>query len=182
MECLTEAPLIAGLRAGDSEAFKQVYLRYKDDVLALASVMLGRQDGSLDLLHDVFISLARNIHNLTQDSNLKGYILTAAANRARDLLAKRGSRPASMETMTNFPSVNTEDPPQTAAKNEEADQLKQHLTALPQEQRTVVALHIYAGLSFKEIATREKISENTAQSRYRYALEKLRRQLRGDEQ
>jgi RNA polymerase sigma-70 factor (ECF subfamily) len=181
MECTSEAPLIAGLRAGDPQAFKQVYLRYKNDVLALASVMLGRQDGSLDLLHDVFIALARNTHNLTPDSNLKGYLLTAAANRARDCLAKRGNDPAAMETLADLPSANTDDPTQTAAKNEEADRLKQHVTSLPHEQRTVVALHIYAGLSLKEIATQEHISENTAQSRYRYALEKLRRQLRGDE-
>ncbi len=181
MEWMSDAPLIAGLRAGNPEAFKQVYLRYKDDVLALACVMLGQQDGSLDLLHDVFIALARNTHNLPPDSNLKGYLLTAAANRARDLLAKRGNCPASMESLTQMPAGDTQDPPQTAVKNEEADRLKHQVTALPQEQRTIVALHVYAGLSFKEIAARENIPENTAQSRYRYALEKLRRKFPGGE-
>lgn len=181
MEYSSEAPLMAGLHAGDSEAFKQVYLRYKDDVLALATVMLGRQDGSLDLLHDIFISLARNIHTLSPDSNLKGYLLTAAANRARDLLAKRGCQTVSMETLMEIPAGNTEAPHRAAIRNEEADRLKQRLMSLPQEQRTVVALHIYGGLSFKDIANRENISENTAQSRYRYALEKLRRHGGGDQ-
>jgi len=182
MENASESLLVAGLRAGDPEAFKQVYLRYKDDVLALASVMLGRQDGSLDLLHDVFIGLARTARNLAPDSNLKGYLLTAAANRARDCLAGRRSLTASMETVAGLTSDDADDPTRTAVQKEESERLKQQLASLPQEQRLIIALHIYGGLSFKEIASQEKISENTAQSRYRYGLEKLRRQFTGGDQ
>ncbi len=57
---------------------------------------------------------------------------------------------------------------------EEARTLWLQLAELPAEQRVIVSLHIYGGLSFREIAEAEQISENTAQSRYRYALEKLR--------
>jgi RNA polymerase sigma-70 factor (ECF subfamily) len=48
------------------------------------------------------------------------------------------------------------------------------LAALPEEQRTVVAMKIKGELTFEEIAAALEVSANTAASRYRYALEKLR--------
>jgi len=47
--------------------------------------------------------------------------------------------------------------------------------ALPVAQREVVVLHIWGGLTFEEVAQAIGVSPNTAASRYRYALEKLRR-------
>ena len=73
--------------------------------------------------------------------------------------------------------VDADDPSDAAARNEEAQQLWHAVGELPPEQRTVVALHIYGGLTFREIACSEGIPENTAQSRYRYAIEKLQRLL-----
>lgn len=89
MELGKQAELVAALRIGDREAFVQTYERYKHNVLALAATMLGPRDGAWDVLHDVFVALARQAPNLRPDSNLKAYLLTAAANRARDYLKKR---------------------------------------------------------------------------------------------
>ena len=48
------------------------------------------------------------------------------------------------------------------------------LQSLPDDQREVLVLHLWADLSFREIADQLDISANTAASRYRYGLEKLR--------
>jgi len=52
-------------------------------------------------------------------------------------------------------------------------QLESALRGLPEEQREVLTLHIWGGLSFREIGTTLGISPNTAASRYRYALKNL---------
>ena len=57
--------------------------------------------------------------------------------------------------------------------------LQRALLALPAEQREVVALKIDGGLTFAQIAQVMDVSINTAASRYRYALEKLRSSLGG---
>jgi RNA polymerase sigma-70 factor (ECF subfamily) len=54
------------------------------------------------------------------------------------------------------------------------DELAAAVAALPEAQREVVALRVDGGLSFEEIAAATGTSPNTAASRYRYALEKLR--------
>jgi RNA polymerase sigma-70 factor (ECF subfamily) len=65
------------------------------------------------------------------------------------------------------------DPPELGGRIERA------LAALPLEQREVIALKVDAGLTFAEIAEVTGVSPNTAASRYRYALEKLREHLGG---
>jgi RNA polymerase sigma-70 factor (ECF subfamily) len=66
------------------------------------------------------------------------------------------------------------------ATEEERLMLEQALRALPVEQREVVYLKVFEGLTFQEIAGRCGISINTAASRYRYATQALRRMLGGD--
>lgn len=53
-------------------------------------------------------------------------------------------------------------------------ELQSALAELPEDQREVIVLHIWAKMSFEEIASALEISPNTAASRYRYGLSKLR--------
>jgi RNA polymerase sigma-70 factor (ECF subfamily) len=179
VESISEAELATALRVGDREAFKEVYVRYKSEVLALIATMLGRQDEAWDLLHDVFVSLARQAPHLSSISNLKGYLLTSAANRVRDHLKKRRPRRADGEAIMDAASDAKNNPLYIAIQKSEANQLWQAVCTLPDEQRIVIALRIYGGLNFKQIAQHQGISENTAQSRYRYALAKLRQKYAG---
>ena len=52
------------------------------------------------------------------------------------------------------------------------------LGQIPYEQREVVLLHVHGGMKFKAISQLQKVSINTVQSRYRYAVEKLRAALK----
>jgi RNA polymerase sigma factor (sigma-70 family) len=120
--------------------------------------------------------------NLAPDSNLKAYLLKAVANRARDYLSARRDTSVDWDADTEPPCPKTQAPLSLVSSEEEAIRLWRAVTNLPDEQRLVVALHIRSELTLKEIAEIEGISENTAQSRYRYALEKLRRVLTGVDQ
>ncbi len=154
-----------------------VYQRYNADVLALAAAMLGNQEAAWDVLHDVFVAVARTAPGLAPDSNLKGYLLTAAANTARDLLSKRSAGPLAGSAVESLEATHAEDPAEIAGKNDEAANLRAAIAALPEEQRIVLALRIYGEMPFAQIAAREDVPEKTVQSRYRYAIEKLRRNL-----
>ena len=59
----------------------------------------------------------------------------------------------------------------------EREELEAALRALPPEQREVVHLKVYEAMTFEQIATVLEVSPNTAASRYRYAIEKLRKFL-----
>lgn len=66
----------------------------------------------------------------------------------------------------------------TAEDNEEAKILRREVNALPEKLREVLTLKIWGGLTFAEIAKMLKLSNNTAASRYRYALEQLQKKLK----
>ena len=70
--------------------------------------------------------------------------------------------------------ADSDDPVESAAGSEEARRLKGMLGRLPFEQREIIVLHLHQQMRFREIAEALGISINTAQSRYRYGLEKLR--------
>jgi RNA polymerase sigma-70 factor (ECF subfamily) len=78
-----------------------------------------------------------------------------------------------------FPCRNRR-PDQWAVCSEEFDRLRDAVLSLPYEQREVLALRIHGQLTFKDIAAAQKTSIKTVQSRYRYALDKLRVLLDGE--
>ncbi|MBN1362527.1 MAG: sigma-70 family RNA polymerase sigma factor, partial [Sedimentisphaerales bacterium] len=112
--------------------------------------------------------------------SLRAYLATCVANRARN--ANRDSRrgtsldaaaPATLPCPTQRPD-------QWAVCSEEFDRLRAAVLNLPYEQREVVALRVHAQLTFKDIAVAQNVSIKTVQSRYRYALDKLRVLLDGE--
>jgi len=65
----------------------------------------------------------------------------------------------------------------SAEESEEAELLRQAVGELPEKLREAITLKIWGGLTFAEIATLLSLSNNTAASRYRYALEQLQKKL-----
>jgi RNA polymerase sigma factor (sigma-70 family) len=172
-----DASLLAAAAGGDRRAFERIYLAYKDDLLTLAALMLGDRQAAEDVLHDVFVSLARRIDRLSLNGSLKGYLLTSCANRARDLLRRRGVRPTPVDVLEIAVFV---DPANAAEVAEETARAVAALTRLPDEQREVVTLRIHGQFTFREVARLLEIPINTAKSRYRYALSTLRKELDHD--
>ena len=130
-----------------------------------------------DLLQEIYIKLARSPDLLDAARDERAFLLRLAHNAAIDLMRRRGARTKrheqfSVETFELFSQ--TSDPDTTAFRSE----LAAALGELPADQRAVVHLKLWAGLTFEQIAATLEIPLNTAASRYRYGLDKLRARLR----
>ena len=130
-----------------------------------------------DLLQELFVKLARSPHLLAGIRAERAFLIRLAHNAAIDLMRRRGTRE---KTRENFaaeiisPFAPTSDPDEKVFREELAIALGE----LPEEQRAVVHLKLWSELTFEEIAAALDISPNTAASRYRYGLDKLRARLR----
>ena len=82
--------LVERLRQGDRDALRRIYEKYKDELLTIASCMLADRADAEDCLHNLFVSLRAESARVRPDGNLKGYLITAMANRSRDCLRRRG--------------------------------------------------------------------------------------------
>jgi RNA polymerase sigma-70 factor (ECF subfamily) len=172
--------LASRCRRGDREAFSMIYEAYVDDLLTLAVHLLGDVATAEDVVQDVFVSFARNSASFRLTGSLKGFLATCTANRARDVIRHRKlTQPVSLPDADALDG-GTPEPFASAAEKEQQQQVRRALGDLPQEQREAVALRLYGDLTFKEIAALQDVSLKTVQSRYRYALDKLRTLLKDD--
>jgi RNA polymerase sigma-70 factor, ECF subfamily len=130
-----------------------------------------------DLLQEIFVKLARSPHLLDDVRDERAFLIRLAHNAAIDLIRRRGTRERTKEDFTAetvSPFAPAKDPDEETFRTE----LAKALTELPPDQRAVVHLKLWEGLTFEQIAATLDIPQNTAASRYRYGLDKLRERLR----
>jgi RNA polymerase sigma-70 factor (ECF subfamily) len=179
---MTEADderLLAGLSRGDEWAFAAVYDRFGAALFRVARALLGSHQTAEDCVQDVFVGLVRARHSLPAVRNLRAYLFTALRHGvARQADRARRLRARTLDEQAELPQPAAASPHDAAVLD--AAVLERALKRLPAEQREVVVLKISGGLTFAEIAATLDIRPNTAASRYRYALEKLRQTLQED--
>jgi RNA polymerase sigma-70 factor, ECF subfamily len=165
---------LESLAAGEPAAYAALYARLGRPLLRVAAGMLGRAGEAEDLVHDVFVSLARGREKLRRVEDLDAYVFASLRHSIAARLERRRAERRHLERIASDRAGATE-PAEVAGD----DGLAVVLAKLPPEQREVVLLKVDAGLTFAQVAQVLRISPNTAASRYRYAIEKLRRSLEG---
>ena len=167
------------LRHGDSSALRRLYEKYRTDLFTVALSLIHDVHAAEDCLQDVFVRLAQGARDMDIRRNLKGYLISSVANRARDRL--RQQTKLSDRTENIGCSACAADPVKVLIDREESARVFNTLMRLPYDQREVFVLHVQAGMKFREIAELQNISIKTAISRYRYGIEKLQALLEKDD-
>lgn len=153
---------------------------YDEHAQALFGFLLNftrDENDTRDVLQEVFVKLARQPELLGAARDERAFLIRLAHNAAIDLMRRRGTRARNQEQFGeehNDSFAATTDPDETAFRAE----LSAALGELPPDQRAVVHLKLWEGLTFERIAEALEIPLNTAASRYRYGLDKLRARLR----
>lgn len=171
---LEEKLLIWKLKRGSAEAFERIYIEHKNDLLKLAAVLLTDVHTAEDIVHDVFVHLAKTRQSLGLNGNLKSLLATAVVNRARNARRDRKRLHERAERRGDAAHANSLGPEQWAILSERLQRLSEAMAQLPYEQREAVALHEGAEMTFPQIARLQHVSVNTVQGRCRYGLQKLR--------
>jgi RNA polymerase sigma-70 factor (ECF subfamily) len=150
-------------------ALAELHDQYGPRLYRYALLILADADAAGDAVQEAFCQLAHALRR-QPDVGTLAYVTTIVRNECYSRLRRRKRSPVVSEPPLLEP----------AAPDAHADEqlvVEQALRALPPEQREVVYLKVYEGLTFQEIGERCGISLNTAASRYRYALDGLRRVL-----
>jgi len=165
--------LIWKFKRGSRDALQSIYEKYIVYLVTLATALLNDVSTAEDIVHDVFVSFAHSAGRLRLEGSLKAYLAICVVNRVRDTLRTRRRQPSALDEAHSICST-TRGPELSAVCSEELQQLSQAIAQLPYDQKEVVMLHLHGGMMFKQIAKSQDVSINTVQSRYRYALDKLR--------
>ena len=133
------------------------------------------EEDTRDLMQELFLKLSRQPSLLPGMRQPRAYLLRLAHNAAIDLFRRRAARQKAQETEPEAELfAPTNDPDEAAFRSAIAGAMAD----LPAEQRMVIHLKLWEDFTFDEIAEVMEISMNTAASRYRYGLDKLRQRLR----
>jgi RNA polymerase sigma-70 factor (ECF subfamily) len=156
-----------GRTEGDELA--DLYDRFGPRLYRYALMILADPAAAEDVVQDVFLALARR--RPRDIATLDAYLKLAVRNGCYSVLRGRRARPdAGSDTVPLESAGDDEEPAVRLA-------LGAALGRLPPEQREVVHLKAFEGLTFQEIANVTGESINTVAGRYRYALDKLRAEL-----
>ena len=180
MQMLRDRRLIAACRRGDRSAFCELYETYVDELLTVAVHLVRDVPLAEDVVQDVFVSFARVAPTFRLTGSLRAYLAKCTANRARDAIRRVKRRNESDLTECDAIGSPDEGPLDSAVQTEQLEQARLALAELPYEQREAIVLRLHGQMKFREIAVVQNVSIKTAQSRYRYGLEKLRRLLRSE--
>ncbi|MES2709618.1 MAG: RNA polymerase sigma factor [Verrucomicrobiota bacterium] len=141
--------------------------------------LCGSEADTLDLLQDLFVRVVRQRRETLEDP--QAFLFRAARNLFLDQLRRRAHRRRVLDDYEGEMKSLASHFPESAVPGlpgpETALAVARALACLPEEQRAVVHLKIWENLTFARIAEILDIPANTAASRYRYAMDRLRRTL-----
>ena len=166
---MDDAEAIKKCQLGDREAFRHLVERYQKRAVAHAMVVLLNRDDAEDAVQEAFIDAFKAIGTFDTSRTFYQWFYVLLRNRCYKLIGKRR------------PTENLDDVQLLAAQREDDTRLalEKALHSLTYEEREIVSLKYFSGLSYDELATHLQIPRGTVMSRLFYARHRLQRKLRG---
>jgi len=171
-----DADLVRRHLAGDPDAFRALYEKYKDRVFASAYRILGEHHAASDLAQEIFLKLHGELESFKFESKFSTWLFRVAVNHAINK-ANEGARHARIHE--KIQREGRGDPGGTREGRPLDEQIHRALQRLSPKLRAIVSLRYLDGLSYEEIAEVLEISMGTVKSRLFLAHETLRPLLKG---
>ena len=162
----TEQPpsVLASIASGDPDAIQACIDRYSGLIWSLARSMMRTTADAEDAVQEIFLSLWKNAGSFDPSkSSEKSFIAMIARRRLIDVLRKKGRRPKLVAMPENGPDPASDDH-LTTQRGVEASVAAEMLKELRPDQRKVIELSIYQGMSHSEIAELTNIPIGTVKS------------------
>jgi RNA polymerase sigma-70 factor (ECF subfamily) len=177
--------LLEQVAQGDAEAFDALMRQHQDRVLAVCLRMLGNRAEAEDAAQEVFVKMYHQAGQLEPRGQVYTWLYRVAMNHCLNQLRRRKivrflplatGRPreddAPLEIEPREPSA---DPEQVAEARERWTRTERSIAALPDNQKAVLILARFEGLSYRDIAQTLEITEGAVESRLVRAMRNLRK-------
>lgn len=171
--------LMLAYRDGDAAAFEVLYGRYRKPLYRYFLYACGDRTLADEFFQDVWSRIIQARERYKRGAGFKRYLFRIAHNRLVDHWRRAGrAAEESDEQLDQLPGPDIEGPDSEAERDELRNELMNALRQLPPDQREAFLLQQEAGLTLEQIAQRTDVGRETVKSRLRYAVSKLRTQLR----
>ncbi len=173
MQELDDATLLRAIAEGQQDGLLALYDRYNRMAFGLAYRILGDAALAEEVVQDAFLSIWNHARRFVfERGSARSWILTIVRNRALDQLRRRQSRPT-FEPLDPAGRANPVQLDDEAVARLRGEEVRTAVANLPTDQRVVVELAYFEGLTHAEIAERLGIPLGTVKSRLWLGLAKL---------
>lgn len=167
--------LLRRLSCRDEAALGLLYDRHGGSAFALAYRVLGDSAAAEEAVQDAFFAAWRRADSFRLErGSVRNWLLAIVHHRSIDRLRLRRARPQTVPLDGAAVLRSGDTPLHVIVANDDRAALRAAVDAIPPEQRTVVQLAFFAGLTYPEIAAQTGVPLGTVKSRLRLALTRLR--------
>src|SRR5579864_4818061 len=176
-----DAALVRAAQKGDTDAFEELVARHRDKIYARAFSMMRNEDEAIDLSQEAWVKAWQRLAQFQGDSSFATWITRIVINLCLDELRKlQRRRTESIEELDEdsggverqMPAI-TVNPTERLERGELRQRIDRALGQLSHEHRTVLVLHEFEEMEYKEIAKVMDCSIGTVMSRLFYARRKM---------
>ena len=171
----SERQLIEGIQSGDREALRRLYERFSRFAMGVALRYVPEREDALDVVHDSFVIILTSINSFEYrgEGSLRNWVSKIVSHHAIDWIKKHEQ----LSFSDQMPDEIEEDE-EVAMEEVPKDLLNEMIGRLPLRYRVVINLRAFEELSYKDIALRLGISENTSVTLFSRAQRKLERMMK----
>jgi RNA polymerase sigma-70 factor (ECF subfamily) len=172
-----DTELVERYLAGDMSAFDELMIRYERQIYRVCYRFVENRDDAMDLAQEVFIKAFEHLGSFRRESSLKTWLYRIAMNHCINHVKKHAPDFVAVTEYTG--SVRTSVQSQLEER-EEREYFRRLVKQLPPKQKAILELRINEQLSYEEIAKISGRSISTIKASVFFALEKLRKLVKGE--
>jgi len=178
----TDEDLVAAFQGGEKTAFDLLVGRWERKIQGVIFRVVGGREDARDVAQEVFLKVYRGLADFKKEARFSSWLYQIALNASRDRLRRRRGRSyVSLDEAGEVVELRSASPARSPLELVEAQDLSRTVStaveALPEEQREVIVLKEFQGLTFVEIADILSVPVSTVKTRLYRGLAELRRRL-----
>lgn len=170
--------LVVRLKTGDGEAFEKLFNKYNQKLCNFCFRILRSKQEAEGVVQNTFLKIWETRQMLNENLPFNSYIFKIAQNKVFNLLRKQINQRYYIEYLEEYTEMLENSTEKRILFNELEKTIQILMDQLPERRKEIFLLSRNEGLTYKEIADKLKISENTVDTQIRKVLDYFRQSLR----
>lgn len=179
-----DSVLVMALRDGDRAAFRELVERHKKTAFRMALGLVGNRDDAYDISQEAFLRVYKSAHTYDESQPFLPWFYKIIANLCRTWLKRRSRRDHRKVELdeVSYLLVSPDNPEAAVIQKETVARLRTALLQLSFNDREIITLQHFRGMSYDEIAELLQIPRGTVMSRLYYARKRLAELMRRNDE
>lgn len=176
MDHSVDKHIIARLKSGNVEAFRSIFNMFSTRIFYFCNKLLPTKEEAEDIMQKTFMALWEQRELLDENKDILKYLYSIARNNTYQAFRKHLAIQDSISEQNNINKLSQNNTEEQIDFSETQNIIFKIIEKLPPKRKEIFKLSRIEGLTYREIAAKLNISENTVDTQMRKSLEFLRKQ------